>query len=968
MDVENQQVWQAERQISLKPKTFAVLRYLIERPGRLVAKEELLEALWPGVYVTDGVLKTSIREIRYALGERASDPQFIETVHRRGYRFIGKFADSLPSRGLEAPTPPQQSVVASDTPSIVGREAELIQLQNWWQSALQGKRQLVFVTGEPGIGKTTLVDAFLVEVATQAWHARGQCVEQYGAGEAYLPVLEALNRLCQRAGSEALVSSLERYAPSWLVQMPALLVDEHFEKLKLRVAGATLERMLREMAEALEAFTHMQPLILWLEDLHWADHATIELLSYLARRPEPARLMVIGTYRPADLIVTGHPLREVSQEVFAKGIGVECPLEFLNREAVTAYVTSRLGDEMDTATQLGPVIHQRTEGNAPFMVSVVNHLVEQGLLSKTGARLSESDSIHAIADTIPSGLRQLIERQLERLSPEQQRLLEIASVSGTEFTAFAVASGTDTDVELVEEQCEQLAVSGQFLMEIGFTEWDNGTISGRYRFRHALYQQALYDRLAQVRRTRLHKAIGQALESVYGKSAGSVAAELAVHFERGRTIEKAIQYYYKAGELAVRRSANREAVAHFTKSLALLSELPSTPERDQQELSLQLALGAPLIALNGLAAPAVERTYGRARELCKDQAETTLNFAILLGLHAFYIVRGRLEVGLEFARRSFRVAQKIQDSECILEAEAYLGSSLFWNGDILGAKDHLEHATSLYDPQKHAAHAFFYGIDPGVVAYSMLARTSWILGYPDKASPYTQEALSIATRLAHAHSSAFATSYASLLYGFRGDWLDCQKWAEETVALASEHSLPLWLGLGIFEQGMAVAERTQGREELENIAEGISIYRSTGAEVALTEQLTAQAIWCGKTKSVTEGKRILREALTIAQQNSEGYWEAELYRCQGELFLLSEEGASSVHRVEKCFRQALEIARQQEAKSLELRAAMSMSRLWQEQGKVTAAYELLAPIYEWFTEGFETADLKEAKALLEALA
>ena len=388
----------------------------------------------------------------------------------------------------------------------------------------------MFVTGEPGIGKTTLVEAFLTEVSMQAWNGRGQCVEQYGSGEAYLPILEALNRLCQRTDGEKLITTLEQYAPTWLVQMPALLDDEQFEKLKYKVSGSTRERMLREMAECFEAFTKTSPLIFWLEDLHWADHATVELLSYLARRPEPARFMLIGTYRPADLIVNEHPLREVIHEIFVKGMGVECPLEFLTPEAVTAYVASRTGDELDRAARLGQVIHERTEGNALFMVSVVNHLTEQGLLSETDARSSVPEAIHAVADAIPGGLQQLIERQLGRLSPEQQHLLEVASVAGSEFTAFATAAGMDTDGDVVEEQCEELAVSGQFLTEVGFTEWDNGTISGRYRFRHALYQQALYNRLTQVRRTRLHKAIGETLESVSGESAGNIATETSGPF------------------------------------------------------------------------------------------------------------------------------------------------------------------------------------------------------------------------------------------------------------------------------------------------------------------------------------------------------------------------------------------------------------------------------------------------------
>ena len=466
LDVENAQLWQAERQVALKPKAFEVLRYLIERPRQLITKEELLETLWSDVYVTEGILKTYIRQIRYALGERASEPQYIETVHRRGYRFIGEIKNSV----SEQSQAPLASAPHSRNHSLVGRDTELARLQQCWERALEGERQLVFVTGEPGIGKTTLVEAFLADIALQAWQGRGQCVEQYGAGEAYLPILEALSHLGKRDGNEELLETLERYAPTWLVQMPALLDDGQFEQLIQKVPDSTTERMLRELTECFESFTKTHPLIFWLEDLHWADHATVELLSYWARRSSPARLMVIGTYRPTDLIVSGHPLRAVSQEVLAKGIGVECPLEFLSPEAVTEYVRGHVAGEAD-AVSLGQVIHQRTEGNALFMVHLVDHLRDQGIIgSETGGPQLEA-AVQEIAAILPGGLKQLIESQFIQLNAEQQRLLEVASVAGTEFTSATVAGGLETEPEDVETVCEEIIDRAVFIEEIGFVEW-----------------------------------------------------------------------------------------------------------------------------------------------------------------------------------------------------------------------------------------------------------------------------------------------------------------------------------------------------------------------------------------------------------------------------------------------------------------------------------------------------------------
>ena len=962
LDSEVGQLWHGNHEVELQPRRLAVLRYLAERPGEIISKEELLQNVWEGTYVSRTTLKVCIRAIRAALGDDAQQPRYIETVGRDGYRFIG--TETIP----EEPPQPLSS-------GIVGREGELAQLHEALQKALGGTRQVVFVTGEAGVGKTTLVDQFLAQVQglPSVWIGRGQCIEQYGEGEAYLPVLEALSQFSQAPGSkgsegrERLPAILRRYAPTWLVQLPVLLNDTEQESLQRQVQGATRERMLREMAEALGIFSADHVLLLILEDLHWSDVSTLELLSYVAQRRQAAQLMVIGTYRPADIIVHGHPLREAIQELFAKEMATELPLELLTQESVTEYVSSRLGSEAGAA-QLGQLIHQRTEGNALFMVNVVDQLVEQGVTNSTvpGSNL---DRVEQAVEAIPSSLWQLIDKQLGRLSAEQQRTLEIASVVGTEFAAASVAAGLESHVDEADELCEELVSQGQFIEEVGFADWPDGTPSGVYRFRHSLYQNVLYDRISTVRKIRLHRAIGEREEAGYGKQAHEYAAALARHFEQGRDPERAWQYYKQAGEAAVRRSANQEAVGHFTKSIALLTSLPKTREQSQQELALQVAIGAPLVAMKGLAAPEVEQAYDRARELCTDQIETAQTFPILIGLHVFYTARGRLQVGAEFAEQSLRFAQKEQAPEFLLEAHTYMGNSLFWRGDILAARDHLEQAVPLYGLQHHDAHAFIYGQDPGVVANSELSWITWMLGYPDRSSRYSQEAMAIADSISHAHSSAFAASFAAWLCVFRGEWLDCQRWAERVEAIASEHSLPLWLGLGICQQGAAAVAQAQASKGLKQMYEGNTIYRSTGAELGLPWNLLTLADWCGKTQAVDEGNRVLEEAFLIAQQNGETLWAAELQRCKGELLLQSKDENLVSRRAEAevCFQRAITIAQSQQAKAWELRAAMSLSRLWQQQGKTTEARDLLAPIYDWFTEGFETADLKEAQALLETL-
>lgn len=573
LDVVNECVWCGEQEIHLPPKAFAVLRYLIEHRGRLVTKEELFRAVWSETVVSDAALTVCIQEVRKALSDRSQEPRFIETVHRRGYRFIAPLTAPQPVassqnavgsrelsnvRELMSRVQSKQSSLPSprySVPTLVGRAAELAQLYEWFAKAAVGERQVVFVTGEPGIGKTTLVEAFLQTLNsrcqtpdTRVWLGRGQCIEQYGAGEAYLPVLEALGRLCRESGGEQVVSLLDQHAPTWLVQMPAFLASADFEALQRKVAGATRERMLREMAEALEVLTTERPLVLVLEDLHWSDASTLDLLSVIARRRERARLLVIGTYRPVEVNRSGHPLKTIKQDLQLHRQCEELSLTFLTEDAVAEYVAVKLaGEGQQTASfhELVLTIHQRTEGNPLFIVNVVDYLITRGALNVGEA--GEGHSIDALREHVqvgvPDGLRQMIVQQIGGLSEEERRVLEAASVVGMGFSAAVVAAAVEQDTTQVEEMCEGLVQRQQFLRFSMIEEWPDGTVAGHYSFIHALYQNVLYERLSVGRRIQLHKRIGERKEAGYGERAGEIAAELAVHFERGRDYQRAVHYF-----------------------------------------------------------------------------------------------------------------------------------------------------------------------------------------------------------------------------------------------------------------------------------------------------------------------------------------------------------------------------------------------------------------------------------------
>jgi predicted ATPase/DNA-binding winged helix-turn-helix (wHTH) protein len=577
LDLGNACVWRGTEMLTLTPKAFAVLRYLIAHAGQLVTKEALLSAVWPEMAVSEAVLKVCLSEIRKTLGDTVRTPCFIATVHRRGYRFIAPVMEAEPAEA-QGTAGTLQHLPGTTTlrvpPELVGRQTVLAQLHGSLAKALQGKRQVVFVTGEIGIGKTALVEAFVTQITAEmpVLVMQGQCVEHYGSGEAYLPVLEALERLCGTTRSEHLLALLYQRAPMWLAQMPWLLSPTDRSILQHELLGATQERMLREMADAFEVLTADTPLVLVLEDLHWSDYATLDLLARLARRREPARLMVLGTYRPVDVMLREHPLQSVQQELHIHGQCEEVSLTFLSLPEVARYLAMRF-PQHDFPDALAQMIRWRTDGNPLFMVKMVESLAMQGLLKQCGARWELRGRLEDVAVEIPESLRHIIEQQLARLGPEAQQVLEAASVVGVKFGAGEVAAGLEGETTLIEERCDRL-VQQQFLRPEELQEWSDGTVTACYSFRHALYQQVLYQRLTGARRLRLHQRVGEYLERVYAAGAGDMAAQLAAHFSQGRDHYRTVQYLRRAAENAAQRYANCAAMGYLMRAPGLIDKLP----------------------------------------------------------------------------------------------------------------------------------------------------------------------------------------------------------------------------------------------------------------------------------------------------------------------------------------------------------------------------------------------------------
>ena len=622
LDPRNQCVLRGDEKIQLRPKAYALLAHLIAHPRRIVTKDELLDAVWPDAVVGDAVLKVCMRELRVAIGDDARSPHFLETVHRRGYRFL---AEPAPATDQGAPhTAPARSPIEIESTSaeIVGREWALAELDSALEQARNGRRQLVFITGEPGLGKTTLLDAFTTRIrqAGTARIARGGCLEHQAAAEPYLPFLEAVASLCRGPGCEAAIALLRRLAPTWLVELPWLLADGDRRELQHEIRGATRERMLRELCEWLEAVTRDAPVVLALEDLHWSDPSSLDLLTASSRRRASAQLLVLATYRPVDVVVQAHPLRRVHRELEVQGFCRELVLTAWTTPQVEAYIRQRLPGA-DIEPGFDDWLQVRTEGNPLFVHHTLEHLLQHEWLQEEAGVWKPARSASQLGEVLPEDLRGVLEVRLERLEPSSNEVLEAASLAGLEFSVAAVGHALQRDRTEVEMCLELLARQGLFLTPTELAEFPDGTLSMRYRFRHALYRDVLRRRVPPARRVLWQRRLAQEGERTFGAEAESIAGELAVHFEQGREFAKCVHYASIAADRAARRFANEEALDFLELVARSLTELS---EEEQQQGMLDLlerrgivlrSMGAMPRASEAFEALAQEATHAKRRDL-----------------------------------------------------------------------------------------------------------------------------------------------------------------------------------------------------------------------------------------------------------------------------------------------------------------------------------------------------------------
>lgn len=972
LDPRNERLLRGDDVVALRPKPFALLRYMVEHAGRLVARDELKKAIWPSTFVGEGVLRLYLREVRAALGDDAESPRFIETIARRGYRFVAEVKRSDDADDDLAPPKQSALVSAAKISPPVGRDGELARLRSAFLKASTGQRQVMLLSGEAGIGKSTVLEAFIAHALSRdgVLVGRGQCVEHRGESEPYLPVIDALSRLSQQDSGGRVAEMIRSHAPSWLAQMPSLHDDaEGVDQGAAPQGGATQQRMLREIAVALERLSAHRIVILAIEDLHWSDPSTLTLLDLLARRPERARLMIIGTHRPIAALSGEHPLRTTVREL----VGRYCEdmaLTPLSSSDIASYLQQRVaGNPSDDGVlkQVASAIRTRTEGNPLFMVAVVD-----SMLKSDGAGLEKmAQESSRIA---PGNVMEMIAQQLAQLAPADQALLEVASVAGAEFSAAALAAGAGIELMDAEQRCAAMASRMAFLQDAGDTEWPDSTVAARFRFQHALYWESVYGRLTAARRAHLHQKIGEREEAAYGERAGEIAAQLARHFTQSRDYERAFRYRQMAAHNALRASASREAVEHLTAAMEALAHLPDDVAKVERELQLRLAIGAALQASKGYGAPEVLQAYERAGYLCQRLGETPQLFPALMGLWSFAVGRGDWKRSDQLAERNLRLAERVQDPAQLARSWRSLGHGRFFLGELAQAREHLEKAIALCRQRQPKLDHFTYTSNVEVDARSALAWTLELMGLPEQALAMSRRALGAAEEFATAHDVIYATYFTAVLYGFRQEWDTTADWSKRTIELATEHGLPYYQLMGSHMLGAAMAQMGQHEAGLPMMQKAIQTSLAIGVEAGLSGMYLMIAEACRLAGEFRAGNDAIKDAFAFVKLKDEHAWEAELLRAKAELTLEqhrnghSAKGSKTNEKdAEENFLKSIELARLQGARKWELRTSVSLARLYQHQKKKKEARELVSNALGRFKEGFETKDLLAAKELIDAL-
>ncbi|HEX6573642.1 MAG TPA: protein kinase [Gemmatimonadaceae bacterium] len=865
------------------------------------------------------------------------------------------------------------SSAASSRGETVGRELEKAALREEFSAAVAGRAGMICISGEPGIGKTTLVEDFLSELERGPSHlvARGRCSERLAGAEAYLPILDAIEDLLKDDPGGVIHAAFEKHAPSWSRQVAPFDTGPGAAP-----PAPSQERLKRELAAFIAEVCDTTPLVLFIEDIHWADASTIDLLAYVLTRLGTHRLMTIITFRPSELHLAQHPFLALKLDLQTRGIARELPLNFLTENEVRALLALRFPGS-SFPPDLARLVHARTEGNPLFVADLADYLKARNVIREVDGSWSISGSIPDLERELPESMRSMVQRKVGQLSDTDSQLLVAASVQGYDFDSAVVAAAIEADPADVEERLVDLERIYNFVIRRDEHEFPDGTITTRYRFVHVLYQNVLYASLSVSRRVQLSKSVAETILRMQKGAPGPFASGLGFLFEAARDADKSSQFFAAAARNAAKVFANQEASVLAKKGLSMLAKVEESPDRQRRELALQTVLGTTLAATQGYAAPDVLVAMARARVLAEELGEQPELGPIIWGLFAYYLVTGDIPEARTVADQYLRVATASGDPNLLIGAHIANGISLMYIGEMDAAVEHCDKAATYYDRSNRSVYHSLYRMDPGVFLNSERARTLWILGKPDTALEARDAAIELGEDNPDPRSLAFAHLFASVVHQLRREVDKCLEHSATCIAICDEHGIAQERIWAMANHGWAVAHNGRYDEGIKEIEASIAIQRSKHAELNLTYALRQLAEALNLKGEYIAGRDAAREGLKISERHGEVASKVELYRIMGEsarsLARTGETEAAthtksgSTLSPEACFRAAVDLSRKQGAKGFELRATVALARERIDRGMFDEARAMLTKIRAQFDEGLELADIREADELVKSL-
>ena len=940
--------------VALAPKAFAVLCTLVRQPGVLVTKNDLLDAVWGHQHVSESVLKTIISELRAALADDAKQPRYIETASRRGYRFIGRPSVTVTDSRPVAPAPPTPVPAPKRALPLIGREAPLARLREAWRRAQAGERQLVWIAGEPGVGKTRLIESFVSELDANTV-TYGQCVEHFGAGEPYLPLLEAMKELCRR--EPELLTIMRAVAPTWLVQMPWLVSEAERANLHREVAGVHQDRMVREMREMMDRYTVNRPLCFVLEDLHWSDLGTLRMMEHFARRPREVRLLWLASYRLTQVIAEDHPLRELRQELRLHKMCDEILLEPFSESEVNAYMEDRLpGARVPEAFVRR--LHAHTDGLPLFVANVADTLIEQSA-NDPGAMERWLGASSSAPLPVPDSLAGVIETQIGRLPADVQAMLGAASVCGVEFRAGIVAEMLQRDAAWVTERCDDLVKRQFWLRHVDLVELPDGGLDMRYSFLHALYQHVFYQRLSVPQRVQLHRRAAQAMEATPSSAEAATAAALASHHERGHQIVPALRYYATAAELAVIHFAPLEAINMTGHALGLLSRCADGPARMEAELALVHKRGIACAQLLGVGASETVTAFERARVLCETLPETPERALLLNGIGLTSYVQGDYSQSRAIAERVFACSGRYGDPVlrvCALLLRAMLETI---QGDQVASVSSFEQGIATCEEIGDRMPFAPFVVHPLVWLRTNLAMPLTYLNLPDQARKHLRLALAQAQQVGQPTALMLSHWVSGLVELRCGDLQKVAAAAQALAQVVEQSMMTQGAGPAKWLRGWVEARLGSPREGFRLIREGFESHAQLGMFAGNTEVLGHAAEALILAGDLPAAGQQLDEAFQLANRIGEYAELPNLMLVRARLAQARGDAAGAVTHM----REAITESRARKSPYLELK---SLVALCESPGAAREDRAALAAAWEAMPEGRDMAVARRAAELIRA--